>query len=99
MNFKKPKASQVNFLPAWLPKPVQIFLLDQFKAKIIFNHKKCISCGHCLRSCPVKIINFDENKLPFYDKDKCISCFCCHEVCPEDAIDVKNPLLTNLFRR
>lgn len=99
MNFKKPKASQVNFLPAWLPKPVQIFLLDQFKAKIIFNHKKCISCGHCLRSCPAKIINFDENKLPFYDKDKCISCFCCHEVCPEDAIDVKNPLLTNLFRR
>lgn len=99
MNFKKPKATQITFLPTWLPNGLQKALLEQFKARIIFNHDKCISCGHCARSCPAKIIKFDKENLPFYDKDKCISCFCCHEVCPEDAIEVKNPLLANLLRR
>lgn len=99
IEFKKPKATQVTFLPNWLPEPIQDFLIDRLKAKIIFDLDKCIKCGHCGRSCPVKIINYDIEGYPYYNEKECINCFCCHEVCPVDAIDVKNPFISSIIRR
>lgn len=99
IEFKKPKGTQITFLPGWLPESVQEFFIKHLKAKIIFNHEKCIKCRHCSRSCPVSIIEFNEKGYPYYNFDKCISCFCCHEVCPVDAIDVKNPIISRLMRR
>lgn len=97
--FKEPKGTQITFLPKGIPPRIEKFLLNQLKAKILFNHKKCISCGDCVRICPAKIIYMNDENKPYYNREKCISCFCCHEVCPVDAIDVKNPILTNLFRK
>lgn len=98
MSFKRPEGTQITFLPKGLPKGLEKFLLNQLKAKLIFNHTKCISCGDCVRICPAKIIYMNDENYPYYIREKCISCFCCHEVCPVDAIDIKHPILTNLFR-
>ena len=99
MTFKRPEGTQITFLPKGLPKGLEKFLLNQLKAKLIFKHKKCVSCGDCVRICPAKIIYMNDENYPYYEREKCISCFCCHEVCPVDAIEIKNPILTNLFRR
>ncbi len=98
MNFKLPKATQITFLPSTLPKFLEDILLDALKANINFDRNVCISCGDCGRSCPAKVIFYDDKNLPCYDKKGCISCFCCHEVCPVDAINVKNPILASLLR-
>lgn len=98
MNFKLPKATQITFLPSTLPKFLEDILLDALKANINFDRNVCISCGDCGRSCPAKVIFYDDKNLPYYDKKGCISCFCCHEVCPVDAINVKNPILASLLR-
>lgn len=98
MNFKEPKGTQVTFLPPNLPKFIEEILLDALKANIVFDRKKCISCGDCKRSCPADVIHYDKEKLPYYDKKGCISCFCCHEVCPVEAIDAKNPIFAKILR-
>jgi ferredoxin len=73
------------------------------KPYIIKN--KCLRCGICVESCPVKPVkaldfrNMEKDEPPVYDYDKCIRCFCCQEMCPHRAINVKSPLLGKLFIR
>lgn len=67
--------------------------LNIFQKKPYIEKDKCISCGVCVKSCPVpgKAVNFKDgkNKPPVYDYKKCIRCFCCQEMCPKKAIKVK----------
>lgn len=51
----------------------------------VFIGEKCIECGRCERSCPVKAITMADHK-PKVDYRKCIKCYCCHEMCMEHAI-------------
>ncbi|MBQ4150347.1 MAG: DUF362 domain-containing protein [Clostridia bacterium] len=49
----------------------------------------CISCGICVKSCPVDggALHFKKKgKPPVYDYKKCIKCYCCQEMCPKKAI-------------
>ncbi|MCB5268049.1 MAG: 4Fe-4S binding protein [Candidatus Cloacimonetes bacterium] len=53
---------------------------------------ECISCGFCLRVCPVDAISYKDGKA-FIDKDVCIACGICagedeeaFRGCPVDAI-------------
>lgn len=62
----------------------------------------CVKCGKCvdvcpyraiidterpcIRSCPVKAIDMDENDLALIDNDKCINCGACIRGCPFGAI-------------
>lgn len=49
----------------------------------------CISCGICVKSCPVEggALHFKKKgKPPVYDYSKCIGCYCCQEMCPKKAI-------------
>ena len=64
-----------------------------FQKKPYIVESRCISCGVCVKSCPVpgKAVDFKngKGKPPVYDYKKCIRCFCCQEMCPEKAIQVK----------
>ncbi len=51
--------------------------------------EKCVGCGKCAESCPMKIIEIREGKADMPIK-KCISCFCCQEMCPMDAVRVRH---------
>ena len=96
--FILPDSVDISFLPGYIPRSLRNGIISRLKAKPEFIHSRCISCGHCVRSCPANVIKMRENK-PEVDLSGCISCFCCHEVCPVDAINIKRPLLARLIRK
>ena len=67
--------------------------LNLFQKKPYIEKELCVSCGICVKSCPVDTgaVNFRDGKgsIPVYDYKKCIRCFCCQEMCPQKAIKVK----------
>lgn len=60
------------------------------------DKRKCVRCGICVKSCPVKggALHFTrDGSPPVYDYKKCIGCYCCQEMCPKRAIyNYRNPL-------
>jgi len=53
-------------------------------ARMKLDRKSCITCGKCVRSCPMQVdVLKDINSL------ECIRCGKCAEVCPTGAIDFK----------
>jgi nitroreductase/ferredoxin len=54
--------------------------------------EKCIQCGLCIKNCPFKSWEMDENKVPRLKTDyACFSCYNCTVACPESAISVVQP--------
>lgn len=49
----------------------------------------CISCGLCMRACPVNNISCDENGRPLWGNN-CLSCCACFHTCPRRAIEYGN---------
>ena len=70
--------------PAWVMRAVQKLL----RPKPVFDHRACIGCGDCARSCPPKAIAMHEHR-PRVDLQACIRCFCCQELCPKKAVHIK----------
>ena len=68
-------------------------------AKVTFNEDRCKGCGHCVRVCPAKIIEIDEEKLnikgyhPAVVKEenmkKCLGDASCARMCPDVVITVE----------
>jgi len=79
-----------NFLPKWVPKS----LVHHFSSRPKVIRKKCVGCGKCAESCPMKTITVTEGKAVIHE-DNCIRCYCCHEMCPIRAITIKR---SRLFR-
>ncbi len=50
--------------------------------KVEIDKQNCISCGLCIRNCPVDCISDDF----VVDNDRCVRCNSCMEVCPKDTI-------------
>ena len=49
----------------------------------------CTSCGLCMKNCPFKCWEMDENKIPRMKEDySCFSCFNCMVACPVDAVSI-----------
>ncbi len=71
-------------------------LMNSLKPKPVFNHKICVGCSDCAKSCPAGIIVMKDKK-PHVDLTKCIRCFCCQELCPAKAVDIKRPAITKLI--
>lgn len=94
--FKLPQSISVNFFSDKAPKFIKNFLVDKFRAKPVFDYKRCTSCGSCMRGCPAGIIDMSMGK-PVLDASKCICCFCCHELCPEKAVKIKKSLLHKIL--
>ncbi len=68
----------------------KLFYNTVAKFRLKLNEKKCLKCGQCLKSCPVKALSFKAGSYPIIDKKKCIQCYCCYELCPYEAWDLKS---------
>lgn len=65
---------------------------DFMKPRPVIVTKRCVGCGECVRSCPVKTITL-ENRKAFIHKKDCIRCFCCQELCPAKAVEIKRNVI------
>jgi len=54
-------------------------------SKYPIPNQNCTACGECVKICPEKIINIDNN-IAKINYTKCIKCYCCHEICQYNAI-------------
>lgn len=96
--FLLPESLDITFGLEKAPRIIRNYMVHKLKSQPKFIHKKCISCGHCVRNCPPKAISMNAENKPQLHIDQCISCFCCHEVCPADAIDIQTPIAIRLLR-
>ena len=67
----------------------------------VFDDKKCIKCGMCVRDCPAYILELDKNdntvKTPHIIEEykfACCHCGNCRFSCKQNAITFKFPLYT-----
>lgn len=56
-----------------------------------FKEAKCKNCYKCLKECPVKAINIQDNQAKIIE-DRCILCGRCTLICPQNAKKVHNEL-------
>ncbi len=63
-------------------KPMSYFSL--FRVKV--DEKKCISCGKCLKACPMNV-EVNNNSRKRKNGTECILCMKCVEECPVNALD------------
>ena len=59
----------------------------------------CKRCGICVKSCPVKAIEYQADGYPKIDQTICIKCMCCHELCPHHSIEIYKPPIMKLIGR
>lgn len=55
------------------------------------DSSKCTSCMSCVNDCLARIIEMDDNKIPFVataNEGKCVGCQHCLTICPEAAVSV-----------
>lgn len=80
----------------YIPRPLRfVFRKLYYGYPVISN--RCIKCGICVASCPVKAINWQEDGFPKIDKNACIRCMCCHELCSQQAIDIHRSFVASRF--
>lgn len=84
---------KMSKFPIWLQK----YLERQLIAHPYVDEKKCVKCGICGKSCPVKAIKL--KPYPLFNRNKCIDCYCCHELCPEQAIYLKGTFMRTLISK
>jgi 2-oxoglutarate ferredoxin oxidoreductase subunit delta len=66
------------------------------KGKVVIDRDLCKGCYLCIRACPVKVLDKDNEPnstgtypvIPGADKDKCIACGNCYEVCADLCIEI-----------
>lgn len=56
-----------------------------FVSALQIDRQRCIGCGKCARSCPMRSMKIQDKKAA-YNVHNCILCGVCTEVCPVDAI-------------
>lgn len=87
------RKEQGDFVKRKLPK----FVCDIFR-KITTSYRKtshlnvddkCVGCGLCRKSCPVKAIDL-QMKKPVWVKNECVMCLRCLHLCPKFAIQYDN---------
>ncbi len=89
LKFKKPNTAMLTMF-LWLNKLFP-------KSKIIANPEKCISCGICVKKCPVQALILQPHAI--CNHKTCIKCLCCVEVCPHDAIHLEEAKIKKLISK
>lgn len=64
------------------------FCGQRFSPQIYIHKKNCISCGKCVKNCPVQCICRDDVGYPYFDNEKCIHCYRCIHHCPKKALSL-----------
>ena len=62
------------------------------RCEIMYDAKKCISCGRCAVVCPKKCHLLDANHT--FVRNMCIGCGACAEVCPTGALELYGKSIT-----
>jgi uncharacterized protein (DUF362 family)/Pyruvate/2-oxoacid:ferredoxin oxidoreductase delta subunit len=81
-----------RFVTERMPAPLRRFIRNVTVARPFFDHGKCVRCAGCVKICPPKALDFEDDPSSKYKKriridyEKCIRCYCCHEACLDDAI-------------
>lgn len=64
--------------------------------KVVFlNTSTCVSCGRCIKVCPMHIFTLKGKVLPM-NEDNCIQCRLCADKCPTSSIFIKESFLNGL---
>ena len=93
VSFKIPSTARTRLIPTWLVHRIAPLVW----VRPFIDAAKCIRCGRCVASCPVKTLAMGR-PTPFLSKPSaCIGCCCCHEMCPEKAIEMRQSLLLRLY--
>ena len=51
--------------------------------------RKCISCGLCVKNCPISAITpRGKKKPPRIEEELCVDCNVCRRICPSDAVSM-----------
>lgn len=66
----------------------KIFYLTSVSAKGFYSTEACISCGKCVKDCPLNNITLVEGKPKW--GSNCTHCMACICKCPKEAIEYKN---------
>jgi electron transport complex protein RnfB len=53
--------------------------------RVQVNTKSCLSCGKCVKRCPMEALHF-EGKVLIVDRARCIGCGVCTPVCPAGSL-------------
>lgn len=82
--YRLPSTVPLDYVPQWLVRLVQPLIYH----RPVFSDA-CVSCGKCVKACPVEALSLKPRARPILDKNACIACCCCHEVCPERAVEMR----------
>jgi uncharacterized protein (DUF362 family)/Pyruvate/2-oxoacid:ferredoxin oxidoreductase delta subunit len=93
-SFRVPGTARGRMIPRWL-----VGVLGPWLWIRPHFTDRCVSCGLCIKSCPVRAITLAKGQRPLLDPAKCIGCCCCHEVCPAKAIVMTQSPFLNFVRR
>ncbi len=75
-----------NLQDKFMSGPVNMLFYPMFvRVKGFYADDKCISCGKCVKVCPLNNIEIKNNK-PVWDKN-CTHCMACISYCPTNAIE------------
>jgi len=84
---------------SWWQRALVPLFKDGMSVKPRVIKDKCIACGACFESCPMKVITIIDDRYCQIDEKGCIRCYCCHEMCPNDAIELRKSILYRIICR
>jgi len=72
-----------------VPKEIKALIHEETEAELAYP-EKCVSCGTCVRTCPIKGVKLGKNNKPEFTS--CWGCGACVMKCPTKALKSKNEI-------
>ncbi len=59
------------------------------KKKAVVARNECVSCGSCLKVCPISAISIFRGMYAVVDSERCVGCGRCVAECPASVIKLE----------